>query len=219
MKSRLILLLSVLVLASLACQAIISEASTTSAPPADRAEVLFQDNFSNPASGWDRLDEPEGVTDYAAGVYRMVVNEADTDIWANPGLDFGDVQIEVDATKVGGDDNNDFGLICRYQDTENFYFLIISSDGYYGIGKVVAGDQQLIGTDSMPPSDAINQGNAHNHLRADCAGKTLRLFANGELLAEYEDDQFSSGDVGLIAGTFDSPGTEIHFDNFMVLEP
>jgi len=219
MKSRPILSLSVLLLASLACQAVVTESSTTAEPPVDRAEVLFQDDFSNPASGWDRVDEAAGITDYANGVYRMVVNEENSDIWANPGLNFSDVHIEVSATKVSGDDNNDFGLICRYVDIENFYFMIISSDGYYGIGKVVAGDQQLIGAESMPPSDEINQGNATNYLRADCVGKEIALYVNGELMAEYEDSQFSSGDVGLIAGSFDVPGTEIHFDNFVVLKP
>ncbi|HLA96869.1 MAG TPA: hypothetical protein VJL34_00325 [Anaerolineales bacterium] len=219
MKPRLILFLSALVLVSLACQAVVSDSSTNTEPPVDRAEVLFQDDFANPASGWDRVDEAAGITDYEDGVYRILVNEENTDIWANPGLNFSDLHIEVDATKMGGDDNNDFGLICRYVDAENFYFMIISSDGYYGVGKVVAGEQQLIGTDSMPPSDEINQGNATNHLRADCVDKEIALYVNGELLAEYEDSQFSSGDVGLIAGSFDLPGTEIYFDNFVVLKP
>lgn len=219
MKSRLILFLSALFLASLACQAAITNSNTPTEAPDLSSNVLFQDDFSNSSSGWDRVDEAGGLTDYADGVYRMVVNEENSDIWANPGLNFNDVHIEVDATKVGGDDNNDFGLICRYMDTENFYFMIISSDGYYGIGKVVAGDQQLIGSDSMPPSNEINQGNAANHLRADCVGNKLALYVNGELLAEHEDSQFSSGDVGLMAGSFDVAGTEIHFDNFVVLQP
>lgn len=219
MKTRFIMLFSTLILASSACQTPLTDGDAAPTSPAGGAEVLFQDDFANSSSGWDRIDEAGGITDYADGVYRMVVNEENTDIWANPGLDFTDVHIEVDATKVSGDDNNDFGLICRYVDRENFYFLIVSSDGYYGIGKVVAGDQQLIETESMPPSEDINQGNATNHLRADCVGNKLTLYVNGEFLAEYEDSQFSSGDVGLIAGSFDVPGTEIHFDNFVVLKP
>jgi hypothetical protein len=181
--------------------------------------VLFRDDFSNPSSGWDRVSVSEGVTDYAEGVYRILVNTSNTDVWANPGLNFSDARIEVDATKVGGDDNNDFGVVCRYKDNANFYFFVISSDGYYGIGKFVDGEQKLIGSESMPPSDKINTGNATNHLRADCVGNTLRLYVNDELLGEVEDSDFTSGDVGLIAGSFDQPGTDIHFDNFIVLKP
>jgi hypothetical protein len=34
-----------------------------------------------------------------------------------------------------------------------------------------------------------------------------------------EDDTYASGDVGLIAGTFDEPGTDIRFDDFVVYRP
>lgn len=219
MTYRFILAIAALMISSIACQAFVQSGDQAESPSSDLGQVLFQDDFSNSNSGWDRVNLEEGVTDYANGVYRMSVTDVDTDVWANPGLSFTDVHIEVDATKVSGDDNNDFGVICRYMDTENFYFLIISSDGYYGIGKVIDGEQELIGSKSMPPSDEINQGNADNHLRADCVGSTLSLYVNGEHLVSYEDPDLASGDVGLIAGTFDVPGTEIHFDNFMVLEP
>lgn len=219
MKHRLIILVTTLLLSTLACQSIVQSGDQGDSTPSDLGQVLFQDDFSNSSSGWDRVNLEDGVTDYANGIYRMFVSDSDTDIWANPGLNFTDVQIEVDATKIGGDDNNDFGIICRYTDTENFYFLIISSDGYYGIGKVIDGEQGLIGSESMPPSEVISKGNAENHLRADCVGNTLSLYVNGEQLASYDDPDLTSGDVGLIAGTFEVPGTEIHFDNFMVLKP
>jgi hypothetical protein len=217
MKNRFLLILSVLIMAAMACQAVSSSGeNSTSAPPSN---ILFQDDFSDTNSGWDRVNVSDGVTDYADGIYRIYVNSQNTDVWANPGLDFGDVQIEVEATKVAGDDNNDFGLVCRYQDSDNFYFFIISSDGYYGVGKVVNGEQNLIGVESMPPSDKIDTGNASNRLRADCVGSTLRIHVNGDLLGEYEDTEFTSGDVGLLAGSFENPGTDIHFDNFVVTKP
>lgn len=217
MKLRLSLLLSAFVLVTLACQAVTSGTGQGGSPAPDN--VLFRDDFSDTSSGWDRVNVSDGVTDYADGVYRIFVNTSNTDVWANPGLNFSDVRIEVDATKVGGDDNNDFGLICRYQDGANFYFFVISSDGYYGVGKFVEGEQKLIGSESMPASDKVNQGNATNHLRADCVGNKLRLYVNDELLTEVEDSEFTSGDVGLLAGSFDQPGTDIHFDNFSVLKP
>ncbi len=217
MKLRSLLLLSTFVLIALACQAVTSGTTQGGSPAAEN--VLFKDDFSDPSSGWDRVSVSDGVTDYVDGVYRIFVNTSNTDVWANPGLNFDDVRIEVQATKVGGDDNNDFGIICRYQDNANFYFFVISSDGYYGVGKFVQGEQKLIGSESMPPSEKINTGNATNHLRADCVGNKLRLYVNDELLTEVEDSDFTSGDVGLLAGSFDQPGTDIHFDDFVVLKP
>ena len=181
--------------------------------------ILFMDDFSDPSSGWDRVDVEEGVTDYANGVYRILVNTDNTDQWANPGLDFTDTIIEVEAAKAGGPDDNDFGVICRYEDTENFYFFIISSDGYYATGKVIDGVQELLGESEMMPTDAIKIGNMKNVIRVDCIGSSLTLYANNTQLITVNDTSFGSGDVGLIAGTFDTPGTDIHFDNFVVRQP
>jgi hypothetical protein len=180
---------------------------------------LFVDDFSDPSSGWDRVNEDEGITDYGDGIYRILVNTDNTDIWANPGLEFTNTIIEVDARKVGGPDDNDYGVICRYQDLSNFYFLIISSDGFYGIAKVVDGEQELIDLESMAYSEHINQGNNSNEIRADCIGQQLSLYVNGQKLIEATDSQHTSGDVGLIAGTYDTAGTEIHFDDFVVKSP
>lgn len=216
MKSniRFFVLLFLLCLAALACKA----ASFGNSEP-EPGDILFKDDFSDPSSGWKRITEDSGQTDYANGVYRVRVNRPNMDVWSNPGLNFTDVQVEVQGTKVGGPDDNDFGIICRSVDTNNFYFFIISSDGYYAIGKVKDGVQQLLSSDAMQPSEAIEQGATPNHIRADCIGSYLALHVNDEKLAEVQDQDFQFGDVGLIAGAFDQPGVEILFDDFLVLKP
>ncbi len=142
------------------------------------------------------------------------------DLWANPGKSFqADVRIEVDATKTDGPDDNDLGVICRYQDASNYYYFLISSDGYAVIARVLDGNQEYISADSMVSTDAIHQGDATNHIRADCVGSSLALYVNGVQVATVSDSSFSRGDVGLIAGTFSEPGTDILFDNFYVYKP
>lgn len=183
------------------------------------SSVLYRDDFSDTSSGWDRVQTDEGLTDYDNGQYRILVNQSQHDYWANPGRSFTDVQVEADATKAAGPDDNDFGLICRYQDTENFYAFLISSDGYYAIMKYSGGNSQILGADAMLSTDAVNQGNGTNHLRADCVGDSLSLYANGELLHSVTDADYASGDVGLIAGTFDAVGADIVFDDFVVYQP
>jgi hypothetical protein len=111
-------------------------------------------------------------------------------------------------------------VICRYQDLQNFYFLIISSDGYGGIGIIQDGDQRIISDEAeLLPNDAIRQGNVTSFIRAECGGNRLSLYADGTLIASVQDDTFASGDVGLLAGTYDEPGTDVHFDNFVVTAP
>jgi hypothetical protein len=210
LRSFALFLVPLLVL-TLACSAL-------SGPKVD-SSVLFSDDFSDSSSGWDQVQAAEGVTDYENGHYRIFVNQTQHDYWANPGLSFTDVQVEADASKVGGPNDNDFGLICRYQDTENFYAFLISSDGYYGIMKYSGGTSATLGADALLASDAVIQGSATNHLRADCVGDTLSLYANGQLLHSVTDSTFASGDVGLIAGTYNETGTDINFDDFVVRQP
>ena len=143
-----------------------------------------------------------------------------SDSWANPDNNvFSNVSVEVDATKMGGPDDNDFGVICRYQGTDQFYYAVISSDGYYGITKVTSATSTLLGRDSLEFSDAINQGIATNHIRFDCSGNLLTLYVNGQQIDQQTDGDYITGNVGLIAGTYDTPGTDVLFDNFFVYQP
>jgi hypothetical protein len=181
--------------------------------------VLFKDDFSDPTSGWMQGEDEFGKTEYMDGSFRILVTSDVTGKVSILRLFFTDVVIEVDATMVAGPDDNDYGVICRYQDENNFYFFEISSDGYYSIGKYKENQLQLIGMEKMQTSDVIRQGQATNRIRATCNGSLLGLSVNGYELLEVEDVDFNAGDVGLIAGTFETPGTDILFDNFKVLKP
>ncbi len=125
----------------------------------------------------------------------------------------------MDATRLAGPVDNRFGLICRFQDMDNYYFFIISSDGYYAIGKIKNGAASLLGQEMMAYSAAIVQGSGPNRLRFDCIGNTLTGTVNGQAVAITNDADFSGGDAGLITGAFDETGVEVSFDNFMVYKP
>jgi hypothetical protein len=233
-----------LVLVGLACTLPFDSNDVVSDEQTDTdSGILFSDDFSDRHSGWDRYSDTGGITDYENGIYRIYVSEANWDYWANPGKSFTDVRVEVDATKARGPDDNDIGVICRYKSVDDFhlanitnvsysgenktvldemnhfYFFIITSDGFYGIGKTVGNDTVYIGQDELLPSDGIKTGRATNHIRADCIGPELSLYVNGVLLTTVTDSDFYNGDVGLMAGAYDTPGTDIHFDNFVVYDP
>lgn len=182
-------------------------------------EALFSDDFSQPSSGWRRDSDEHGSADYVDGYYQIAVNDAEYQVWSSPNLIFADAIIEVDAIKAVGNDNNLFGITCRMQPSRNFYAFLISADGYYGIYKHQDDKFQLLGQNGMLPSEAIFQGNTGNHLRAECVGDKLTFYVNGQKVAETQDDQFTNGDIGLIAGALSAPGVVIHFDNFTVFKP
>ena len=193
-------------------------------PPPGDPNLLFKDDFSQPTSGWDRNTAAEATTDYDEGRYLITVEDTGVDVWASPGLDFGDLTLEVDTTHFAGPENNEFGLLCRYKrngDKSSFYFFLISSDGYYAVGKVAKNERTYLNsTGNFEASSAIKTGEASsNHLAAGCNGKKLSFSVNGTSLGEFEDSEFSQGDVGFIVGTFDEGGVKIHFDDFVARKP
>lgn len=184
-----------------------------------KGAVLFQDDFSDPTSGWATQRSPAQVMDYVSGGFRIWVNQTNFDVWSIPNLRFTDVSVEVTATRVAGPDDNDFGLICRYKDQDNFYGFLISSDGYYGISKRKNGEHEVIGQDGMVHSRAIHTGGASNRIRADCIGPTLTLTVNDVKLMETQDEDYAVGDIGLLAGSFQTAGVDILFQNLSVRKP
>ncbi len=184
-------------------------------PGFDPNSPPFFDDFSNPASGWNRERTADYVRDYENGNYRIQVNKTKWALMANPNKNFaGEVIVEVDAAKVGGPDKNGFGVICRYQDENNYYRFMISSDGLMVISMKKNGAWSNLSSDVWEPSNAINLGSASNHIRAECIGDSLKLLVNDQLAASASDSSFTSGDVGLIASAYDIPGVDILFDNF-----
>ena len=182
-------------------------------------KVLMYDDFSSSTSGWNKETADEGETAYKDGQFEITVNEVNYDLWSNPGESFEDVKIEVDVTKQSGPENNRMGLQCRYQDRDNYYFALISSDGYYGIGKVFDGAQTMLPENGMQTTQTIFAGQAINHIRFDCVGTKLTLYVNGDYVDSVDDSDISVGDIGLLAGSFDEKGVTISFDNLLVLSP
>jgi hypothetical protein len=187
--------------------------------PSAAGAVLFQDDFSRSTTGWQTAQESAYQADYVDGAFRVRVDTPNTLAWSTPQFELGDVRLDVDTTALGGPADNTFGLVCRFRDPGNFYFLLVSSDGYSGIGVVRDGQRSLLTGSAMLPSDYLVQGMSANHLRADCVGPRLSLYINGSLANEAAAADWETGDVGVIVGTYAAPGVDIQFDNFTIANP
>ena len=200
------------------CDAVNSVRQKLPVPPTS-GEILFVDDFSDPDSGWQTWSEGDSVIAYHEGGLRFIINEPHYDYWSRPGRWYGDVSIETMVTLKNGSSDNDFGLICRFQDDRNFYMFLASSDGYAGIVKVKDGNYEVISGTSLEYTAEVARGQASNLLRAECDGTRLKFFVNDVQVAAADDSAFPEGDIGLIAGTYDSPGVDILFDHFLALQP
>ena len=209
------LLSSFLLIALLAACSSLPIPAVTAANPGD---ILYQEQFEHNNSGWARLSNDNGIMDYDGGGYRILVRQPKLNVWSISEKDFSDVRVEADVIKLHGPDENRMGLICRYRGGD-YYFFIISNDGYYVIGKFIGGLTLILGQQTeMQASDAIQKGTI-NHLRADCIGDKLTFYVNFTEVASATDPDFASGDVGVLAGAFTEPGVDVLFDNFVVLKP
>ncbi len=184
---------------------------------------LFADEFDGREQcGWALYSQGGAVVDIQDDALRISSSQIGEIWWTNPGRRFDDSIITVVARQANGPDNNAYGVICRYQNEQNFYIFLISGDGYYAIGKYQSGSDRIIyltEDGQYQFSDVINQGVATNQIRVSCVGNQLGLAVNGIALLTVTDSAFATGDVGLGVSTL-SPGTAVvEFDTIRIMEP
>jgi len=191
----------------------------TDTPASGPGVVLFEDDFENPSSGWEIGDYDNGSVGYDAGTYVVASRGGSVTMWGMANRSFDDLVVEVDTTQfsAGPASDNDYGVICRAQDSGEGYHLLISGDGYYAISKAQDGEFDWLV--DWTQSDAIRPGSATNRIQVICDGTTLTLSVNGQHLATTEDSTFTHGDVALTATSYEDTPTEIHFDNLTVRAP
>ena len=167
MKTRLFrpaLVISMLVTASLSCQAVTSlvnggtatEVSPTSVsvPTVDNGNVavptststgsssgsqstLLKDDFSDSSSGWGTGTDADSTVEYVDGGLHMQVFKTNFITWSNPDQQsYEDVHMEVTVNNKSGQSRAAFGVLCNQQVTDSaYYYFAISADGEYVIGK------------------------------------------------------------------------------------
>jgi hypothetical protein len=179
--------------------------------------VVFEDDFSS-GTGWDEQSGDRFGFGFVDGAYRITVDVLNAPIWSVRNQSFADVRLEVDVARTEGPQDGYYGLVCRHEDGEHYYGLVIGSNGFYGIFKQESDEHEFL-VEGSAPEGLIQPGEAVNHVRADCIGENLTLYANGRQLAEVQDDDIEEGDIGLVAGTRLEGGLEVVFDNFVVARP
>lgn len=209
---------------SLSILLILALASCGKGPEKCRTDkALLEDSFNDTACGWDEYDESGAAAGYSTSEYFITVKQPDTSAVAVPGGSYNNVMMQADARLVSGSENNNYGLMCRYQDMNHFYAFIISSDGYYAIVKVMDGATYTIlsgdGTHLMPSEAIDTDFGKPNEIKALCNYEELTLTINGQQMASVSDSDLKSGDIGFIASTYDEAPLEIRFDNLVVFDP
>lgn len=213
--------LLLIIVGFLVCAGWISGCDAFTAKSVPTGSILMVDEFTEDEGRWSTTVDPDfSMVGYQADGMRFVVNKPNTDYFSLYKTAYPHGILDVDATNLNGPDNNFMGIVCRYQDVNNYYGFIISSDGYYGIIANVNGEHQVLPDGELFFNDeVINTGRDTNHLRVGCVQSALWLEVNGTYLLGLYDSTLEEGKVGMLAGALSEPGVDILFDNFSVIQP
>ena len=189
--------------------------------PASAQTLLVQDDFSNPASGWQHQDtaspDDGGFGSYAGGQYQMTpLQDGSYGLIPAPRQSAGgDVRMEADLYLYASVGNGGGGLYCRARGLKDFYLFLATGDGGLLIGKVRDGSPTVLARGSVK---SVLAGSVDTRLAAECSGDRLRLSATDGSSLEAHDGEFSSGESGLAVLGENAAGTSAVFDNYVLTD-
>jgi hypothetical protein len=212
-----------LLLLTLVLSACESEPDATAVPlQAEDTGVLLVENFAVGRTGnWLTEADDMGMTAVLSERMLIEVNAANTIQYTTlQEQPFADFILEIEATQLAGGQESSFGVFFRMQSAQEFYRFDITGNGRYTIERHNANGTWSRFVEDWPTSTAIKQGyNVTNLLRIYAEGPAIAVYANGELLHQFNDSAYTEGDIALTGGTFGQPGLSVSFDNLVVQRP
>jgi hypothetical protein len=181
-------------------------------------EILLQDDFGDPRSGWPRQSSDLGTrrVGYVDGEYSVVkVANGQGAPFVSRDSQFGDFLWEIDVRLLPPSENAYTYLDFRRQENGDHYsFILDPNDGTFRLERERGqGREQLI---PWTQSGAIHRGTARNRLGVRAEGADLTLLANGEELAHVHDDGLTGGGIAFGVGHFRNGAADARFDNLLV---
>jgi hypothetical protein len=142
-------------------------------------KVLLAEDFSSADASWGAQNNNFAIKDGAATIkadsqrgYKALDNAFL--------FDDADICVTVTALDIGKPEASAGGLVFWAQDYRNAYFLLLATNGYYKIGRLIDGAWVNAPLD-WTQSDAIAQGTGKpNTLRLTIKGQSLAVEINGK---------------------------------------
>jgi len=165
--------------------------------------ILWQDDFTNPNSGWDsRL-----VGGYAQGEYRVLLarDGAGSD-HARHVQQFGDFMLRTDARLDRPTDGVYLYLGFRFQErgqNADGYVLVVTPDDQtfrLELWQQEAGAQKVVRLIDDTRSPAIQSGTRWNRLVVRAQGQEILVFINGQQVGRVNDGTLQTGTLALGVG-------------------
>lgn len=178
------------------------------------AEPLYHTQFNTNDMAWDEWNSAQSTVAIKDGKNILEINTTQWEAWVNPKdlVITEPVIVETTAQRLEGPEDGDYGIICNYQNNDNYYSLLAHDNGRFSINRLLEGNSTEL---AWAESSAIVSGE-QNVLRAFCLDGVQRLEVNGVGVVEAADSSLGPGNVGLMAGAYDQAGLVAAFDSFTV---
>jgi 3-keto-disaccharide hydrolase len=183
-------------------------------------DILYSDDFSNPASGWKRSSTDESAFGYKDGRYYISVLVPDKAVYAfiPNSQEFGDFVVEVEAYLDELPDDGEYGLDIRdNEDTGDFYRFVLNGNRQFEFWKYI--DNNWTGLFGWTKSSAIKASPGNNTIKISAIGDTFTFYVNGKKVGECIDSSLSRGEISLLAETVENSPANVGFDNLKVWVP
>jgi hypothetical protein len=183
-------------------------------PGPETGALIYDEDFVTPGEEWQVNDAGDAVYAVEGEMYSVEVKKASWMAWNGTKGEYGDFVLEFDSTLVEGDKYNAIGALFRFVDKNNYYELDINGNQSYSIGMDI--DDTWTQLVPWTQHDAILPLGQTNRVRLMAHGSTFSLYVNDELVGQFTDSTFSSGDVAVVVTAYDTPPALGTFDNIKV---
>lgn len=181
----------------------------------DPSRVLKDENFNTPTirMDWDYADyNYQWVKISNETVFTQPTIGGGAHAVAGPSEGYRDqnIRARMRATQFSGADRW-FGLIGRYVDASNYYYVTVRSSNNISLRKLTHGAITTLDTATMPVAS-----NTWYNLRLDIVGTQLRAYVDGRLVLEATDTSapHAAGRYGV--GSYK---TAAQADDFLAVQP
>ncbi|NLY73877.1 MAG: DUF1080 domain-containing protein [Firmicutes bacterium] len=166
--------------------------ATATPTPTSGQSALFSDNFeSGNYNNWTTSSGTWSVVADGSRTLRQSNTSANCYAYAGSSWTNYSVQAKLKVLSYNGS-NRMAGLMARFQDTNNFYFLRFSNSNQLEIRKKVNGS-----TTSLASKSYTCSAGSWYTLRLDVNGNTLIAYVNGVQQLTATDSTFASGRIGV----------------------
>ena len=169
------------------------------------------------ATTWDIFTADDNLA-----YFRLAGNTLEAHVAADQGyvistnnVPHDNVIINANMRQTDGLLGNGFGVVCRADKAGNGYYFLLSSAGEFTISVGTPVRNELFEMIPWQYHSRIHQGVHDNEIRAVCVDNYLAMFINDVFVAETFDDEFTTGELGVVIGAVSQPATA-RFDNILI---